>query len=136
VGDGFAHEVSLDRNIAWGLSALGVTTKCISPLSLRRYNLLMKVPAHEVNGEAAMSEALARIQQRARELASSGKFAGWRAITFELQFEPALKDIFWFHSEAGEEAFQWVHSLAAKEEIDRLCDEARHPSARRDPAAA
>ena len=46
-----------------------------------------------------MSEALARIQQRARELAASGKFVGWRAITFELQFEPALKDIFWFHSE-------------------------------------
>ena len=42
-----------------------------------------------------MSEALERIQKRARELACSGKFAGWRAITFELQFEPALKDVFW-----------------------------------------
>ena len=96
MGDGSAHEVSLDRNLAWVLSALGVTTKCISPLTPGgRYNLLMKVPAHEVSGEAAMSEALARIQKRARELACSGKFAGWRAITFELQFEPALKDIFW-----------------------------------------
>ena len=46
-----------------------------------------------------MSEALERIQKRARELACSGKFAGWRAITFELQFEPALKDVFWRHSE-------------------------------------
>ena len=46
-----------------------------------------------------MSEPLGRIQQRARELACSGKFAGWRAITFELQFEPALTDVFWRHSE-------------------------------------
>ena len=64
-----------------------------------------------------MSEALGRIQKRARKLACSGKFAGWGAITFELQFEPALKGIFWFHSEFGEDAFQWVHSPAAKEEI-------------------
>ena len=64
-----------------------------------------------------MSEALERIQKRAREFACSGKFAGWRAITFELQFEPALKDIFWFHSESGEDAFQWVHSPAAKKRL-------------------
>ena len=96
----------------------------------------MKVPIHEVNGESAMTEALARMQKHARELASSGKFAGWRAITFELQFEPALKDVFWRHTESGEDAFQWVHSPAAKEKINRLCDEARHPSARRNPEAA
>lgn len=34
-----------------------------------------------------MSEALERVQKRARELACSGKFAGWRAIPFELQFD-------------------------------------------------
>ena len=83
-----------------------------------------------------MSEVLERIQRRALELARSGKFAGWRAITFELQFEPALKDVFWRHTESGEDAFQWVHSPAAKEEINRLCDEARHHSPRRDPEAA
>ena len=70
-----------------------------------------------------MSEVLERIQRRALELARSGKFAGWRAITFELQFEPALKDVFWRHTKFGEDAFQWVHSPAAKEEINRLCDE-------------
>jgi len=96
----------------------------------------MKVPVHEVNGEEAMSEALTRMQKHARQLASSGKFAGWRAVTFELQFDPDLKDIFWFHNEPGENAFQWVHSPAAREEIDRLCHEARHPSARRGPEAA
>jgi hypothetical protein len=85
---------------------------------------------------SGISEALERIQKRARELACSGKFAGWRAITFELQFEPALKDVFWRHSESGESAFRWIHSPAAKAEIDRLCHEARHPSARRDPEAA
>ena len=83
-----------------------------------------------------MSEVLERIQRRALELARSGKFAGWRAITFELQFEPALKDVFWRHTKSGEDAFQWVGSTAAKEEINRLCDEARHPSARRNPEAA
>ena len=83
-----------------------------------------------------MSEVLERIQRRALELARSGKFAGWRAITFELQFEPALKDVFSRHTKSGEDAFQWVHSPAAKEEINRLCDEARHPSARRNPEAA
>jgi hypothetical protein len=83
-----------------------------------------------------MSKALERIQKRAREIACSGKFAGWRAITFELQFEPALKDVFWLHSESGEDAFQWVHSPAAKEEIDRLCDEARNPYSRHGPEAA
>ena len=83
-----------------------------------------------------MSEVLERIQRRALELARSGKFAGWRAITIEFQFDPALKDVFWRHTESGEDAFQWVHSPAAKEEINRLCDEARHPSARRNPEAA
>ena len=48
---------------------------------------------------------------------------------FELQFEPALKDVFWPHSESGEDAFRWVHSPAVKEEISRPCGEARYPSA-------
>ena len=42
----------------------------------------------EANAEAAMSEDLKRIQQRARELAHSGKFIGSLAVAFELQFEP------------------------------------------------
>ena len=37
-----------------------------------------------------MSEAVRRVQARARELAGSGKFAGWRAVAFELQFEPGF----------------------------------------------
>jgi hypothetical protein len=36
-----------------------------------------------------MSETLERMQARARELARSGKFSGWRSVAFELQFEPA-----------------------------------------------
>ena len=35
-----------------------------------------------------MSDTVQRVQARARELAGSGKFAGWRALAFELQFEP------------------------------------------------
>ena len=39
-----AHETSLYRNFVWLLSALGVTTKGISPLTPGgRYNLLLKV---------------------------------------------------------------------------------------------
>ena len=126
MGDGFAHEVSLDRNLAWVLSALGVTTKCyLSSYAGGRYKLLMKVPAHEVNGEAAMSEALGRIQKRARELACSGKFAGWRAITFELQFEPGYA-----------QAFRWIHSLETQDELDHLCSEARTRVNSTNPEAA
>ena len=84
-----------------------------------------------------MSETLEYLQQRARELARSGKFGGWRSVAFELQFEPGLKEVFqWLHNASVEDAFQWLHSPAAKEEIDRLCFEARNPSIRRDPEAA
>jgi hypothetical protein len=84
-----------------------------------------------------MSEILERMQERARELALSGKFCGWRSVTFELQFEPSLKEAFqWIHSASVEDAFQWLHSPATKEEIDRLCDEARSLSTRHDPEAA
>jgi hypothetical protein len=77
-----------------------------------------------------MSQTLERMQRRARELARSGKFAGWRAVTFELQFEPELKEAFqWIHGGSIEDAFMWLHSPATKQELDRLCGEARSPSA-------
>jgi hypothetical protein len=63
-----------------------------------------------------MSKALKTIQDRARELARSGQFVGWRAIAFELRFEPGYS-----------EASDWVLDLAAQEELDRLCAEARRP---------
>jgi hypothetical protein len=53
---------------------------------------------------------LKRIQVKARELARSGKFHGWRPIAFELRFEPGY-----------EEAREWLHSAAVQDEIDRLC---------------
>jgi hypothetical protein len=84
-----------------------------------------------------MSETLERMQERARELAGSGKFVGWRAITFELQFEPSLKEAFqWLHKESVEDAFQWLHSPLTKAELDRLCYEARNRSSYHDPEAA
>ena len=39
-----------------------------------------------------MSKALKSIQDRARELARSGQFVGWRAIAFELRFEPGYSE--------------------------------------------
>jgi hypothetical protein len=57
---------------------------------------------------------LKRIQAKARELARSGKFHGWRPIAFELQFEKGY-----------EEAREWLHSAAIQDEIDRLCQIAR-----------
>lgn len=85
---------------------------------------------------AVMSDTLERIQKRAHELARSGKFAGWRAVTFELQFEPGLKEAFHLlHSASVEDAFQWLHSPVAKEELDHLCYQAKHPSTGHDPEA-
>jgi hypothetical protein len=84
-----------------------------------------------------MSETLEYIQKRARELARSGKFSGWRSVAFELRFEPDLNEVFqWLHSTCVEDAFQWFHHPATKEELDRLCYEARNSSSRRDPEAA
>jgi hypothetical protein len=54
------------------------------------------------------------IQARARTLAQSGKFAGWKAVAFELRFEPGYED-----------GAEWLFSPAAKEEIDSLCQVAR-----------
>jgi hypothetical protein len=77
-----------------------------------------------------MSETLERMQRRARELARSGKFAGWQPVVFELQFEAELKEAFqWLHDTSIEDAFLWLHSPATKQELDRLCCEARSPSA-------
>jgi hypothetical protein len=61
-----------------------------------------------------MSDAVRRVQARARELAGSGKFAGWRALAFELQFEPGFSD-----------AYEWLYSPSTKEELEGLCKEAR-----------
>jgi hypothetical protein len=57
---------------------------------------------------------LKRIQSRARELAQSGKFYGWRPIAFELRFEKGYED-----------AREWLHSAATQDELDRLCAMAR-----------
>jgi hypothetical protein len=83
-----------------------------------------------------MSEILERMQERARELARSGKFLGWRSVALELQFKPSLEEAFWWlHSASVEDAFQWLHSPATKAELDRLCGEARDLSNRHDPEA-
>jgi hypothetical protein len=57
---------------------------------------------------------LERIQAKARELARSGKFHGWRPIAFELRFEPGY-----------EQAREWLNSAAARDELDHLCQTAR-----------
>jgi hypothetical protein len=57
---------------------------------------------------------LERLQARARELARSGKFHGWRPVAFELRFEKGY-----------EEAREWLHSSAVRDELDRLCHVAR-----------
>jgi hypothetical protein len=88
--------------------------------------------------ERVMSETLESMQKRAREFARSGKFASWRAVVFELQFEPSLQEAFrrkylyWPH-DASEDAFLWLHNPATKAEIDELCREARNPSNARMP---
>ena len=61
-----------------------------------------------------MSEKLQRFQARARELARSGAFNGWRPIAFELQFE-----------EGFAEAIQWTYSASTQEELDIICRKSR-----------
>ena len=39
-----------------------------------------------------MSKPPMSIQKRARELARSGQYIGWRPIAFELQFEPGCAE--------------------------------------------
>jgi hypothetical protein len=60
-----------------------------------------------------MNERLQRVQDRARHLARSGEFNGWSAIAFKLQFEDGFTD-----------AFQWIYSASAQEELDRICTNA------------
>jgi len=72
-----------------------------------------------------MSDSLRSVQHRARELARSGQYAGWRPIAFELRFEPGYA-----------EATDWINSLAAQDEIDALCIEARAANRRANPEAA
>jgi hypothetical protein len=95
------------------------------PLSFRLTTLQSLLPSSLVLGflyfaqstrvdEAIMSKEIQRIQARARELARSGTFIGWRPIAFELQFEPGFT-----------EAYEWIHSASAQEELDSLCREAR-----------
>jgi hypothetical protein len=62
-----------------------------------------------------------RIQARARELARSGKFHGWSPIAFELRFEDGF-----------EETREWLYTATTRDELDRLCQQAR---ASRDAAA-
>jgi hypothetical protein len=56
-----------------------------------------------------MSKRLQQIQAKARELALSGTFIGWRPIAFTLQFE-----------EGFAEAFDWIYSYATREELDSV----------------
>ena len=72
-----------------------------------------------------MNKNFKSIQQRARELARSGKFTGSQAVVFELQFEPGYA-----------QAFTWIHSLETQEELDRLCSKARTRIRRKDSEAA
>jgi hypothetical protein len=72
-----------------------------------------------------MSKRLKHVQERARELARSGRFFGARAVAFELQFEPGYSH-----------ALRWISSPEAHDELDRLCNDARARIRRGDPEAA
>jgi hypothetical protein len=61
-----------------------------------------------------MGDKLEYIQERARALARSGRFDGFRSVAFKLQFEDGFLD-----------AYQWIYSQSAQQELDRLCTEAR-----------
>jgi hypothetical protein len=63
--------------------------------------------------ELEMSK-LKSIQQKARELARSGRFFGWRPIAFELSFEDGFA-----------EARDWLYRVSTRDELDLLCREAR-----------
>jgi hypothetical protein len=57
---------------------------------------------------------LERIQAKARQLAKSGKFHGWSPIAFELRFEDGF-----------EESREWLYTATTRDELDRICREAR-----------
>jgi len=82
-------------------------------------------PFLKARPRCVMSKGLQLIQERARELARSGKFFGARAVAFELQFEPG------YSQGAG-----WISSPEAQNELDRLCSDARASNRRSDPEAA
>jgi len=69
-----------------------------------------------------MSKQLLQVQARARALARSGTFVGWRAIVFELSFESGYR-----------EALDWLKDPSTHDELDDLCRRARE---RRHPEAA
>ena len=56
-----------------------------------------------------------QFHSKARELARSGKFYGWPPLGFVLQFEDGF-----------EEAREWLHRPETREELDRLCQQARN----------
>ena len=62
---------------------------------------------------------LKRIQARARKLAQSGMFHGWSPIAFELRFEDGF-----------EEAREWLYTATTRDELDRMCREARSSKSR------
>ena len=70
-----------------------------------------------------MSEEIERAKAMARQLARSGKFVGWRAVAFELQFQPGFANV-----------VDWLSAPETHDELDFLCHEAR--SRRRDLEAA
>ena len=57
---------------------------------------------------------LKSIQRKARELARSGRFFGWRPIAFELGFEDGFA-----------EARDWLYRVSTRDELDLLCRKAR-----------
>ena len=67
-----------------------------------------------------MSEQLLQVQARARALARSGTFVGWRAIAFELSFEPNYR-----------EARDWLKEPSTRDELEAVVDSvpAKNPKA-------
>ena len=62
-----------------------------------------------------MSDRLLAFQARARELAGSGNFKGWRQVAFKLQFESGFA-----------EAFPWLYAATTQAELDDICRAARY----------
>ena len=57
---------------------------------------------------------LKNIQAKARELARSGTFYGWRPIEFVLLFEDGIS-----------EAREWLYMESTQDELDGICWKAR-----------
>jgi hypothetical protein len=57
---------------------------------------------------------LEHVKARARELARSRKFFGWRPLEFELRFEQGFL-----------EARDWLERATTQDELDRICCRAR-----------